>query len=262
MNIAEYPYWRVVPTDREDEFTLMVTPPATVGPEGAGHVMGGVAMAAAIDALEVCTQQPLLWATIQFLVATQRAEELTIRCEQRGGGRSIGQWNVAVFRGEMLVQSVLAAVGAREPSESQIFAKMPDAPPPGECPIKLVDQNASPANLIGQYERRTAFEDHENGLEATWVRPLGGFDIDACQLAIISDFFLGAHPRAHAGSSLDATLRFIQPAKHGWVLSVTQMSAFDRGVAHGDARHFSEDGKLLAISSQTGVLPRVPVDLG
>jgi len=28
-------------------------------------------------------------------------------------------------------------------------------------------------------------------------------------------------------------------------------------VVHGSARHFSQDGKLLAISSQAGVLPRI-----
>jgi acyl-CoA thioesterase len=45
------------------------------------------------------------------------------------------------------------------------------------------------------------------------------------------------------------------------VLSVTEMAAFDRGAAHGSARHFSEDGRLLAISSQTGVLPRISRNL-
>jgi len=44
----------------------------------------------------------------------------------------------------------------------------------------------------------------------------------------------------------------------GWVLSVTEFAAFDRGVVHGSAKHFSQDGRLLAISSQSGVLPRIP----
>ena len=85
--------------------------------------------------------------------------------------------------------------------------------------------------------------------------------IDAGWLAIVSDFFLGAHPASRGGSSLDDTFRFIQGAEPGWVLSVTEFAAFDRGTVCGQARHFAEDGRLLAISSQTGVLPRLRQDL-
>ncbi|MEC7160978.1 MAG: hypothetical protein VXW57_04110, partial [Pseudomonadota bacterium] len=57
---------------------------------------------------------------------------------------------------------------------------------------------------------------------------------------------------------LDDTFRFIQGCDDVWVLSVTEFAAFDRGVVHGSAKHFSQDGRLLAISSQSGVLPRIP----
>ncbi len=261
MTIAKFPFWRVVPSEsgREGEYVLPITRPATVGPPGNPHIMGGACLGAAVDALELSSQQPLLWATIQFRIPSQGAEELTIRCEQVGGGRSIGQWQADVILNGRVIQMVTAAVGAREPSEQVLFAKMPDVPPPDECPEKPKDANGFDDNLPGQLERRTALEDNERGIEAVWSRSKAGFANDAGLLAVISDFFLGAHPRAHGGSSLDATFRFIQSAPPGWVLSVTQMCAFDRGVAQGQAQHFGEDGTLLAISSQTGVVPRVPL---
>ena len=259
MSIAKIPFWRVVPGEREGEYIFPVTRAATVGPEGAPHVMGGASLAAAVDAMELASGMPLLWGSAQFLAPTQHAEELTIRCEQYGGGRSIGQWFAEIFVGGRLVQRVNAALGAREPSEPQTFAQLPDVPSPDQCEAKLPDHNGFDDNLVGQIERRVAIEDADRGYEAVWSRSKAGFAIDAGWLAVISDFFLGAHPMTRGGSSLDDTVRIIRTAEPGWVLSVTELAAFERGTVSGQARHFAEDGTLLAISSQTGVLPRIPM---
>lgn len=220
--------------------------------------MGGVSLAAAIDALQLASGQDILWASIQFLAPTQHADELVILCEQCGGGRSIGQWQAEIRVNGRTVQRVAAALGAREPSERQTFAQMPDVPSPEKLSQKPFDPNGREDNLLGQIERRTALEDNDSGIEAVWTRSRGGFANDAGWIAILSDFFLGAHPQTRTGSSLDATLRFFRPAPDGWVLSVTELAAFERGTVSGHARHFAEDGSLIAISSQTGVLPRIP----
>ncbi|MEP2734944.1 MAG: thioesterase family protein [Erythrobacter sp.] len=258
--ISKIPFWRVVPAEsmREGDYVLPVTRPATVGPAGAGHVMGGAALGSVIDALELASEMPLLWANMQFLSPTQHAEELSISVEQCGGGRSIGQWRADISVNGRPTHRVNAALGAREPSQQRIFAQMPNVPAPDDCEEKPYDHNGFDDNLIGQVERRVALLDEDKGIEAAWSRSKAGFAIDAAWLGLVSDFFLGAHSHAHGGSSLDATLRFIQSAPAGWVLSVTEMAAFDRGAAHGSARHYAEDGTLLAISSQTGVLPRIP----
>ena len=108
---------------------LPVMPPATVGPEGAPHVMGGVALAAAVDALELASGQTLLWSNIQFLAPTTHAEELLlVSCEQCGGGQSVGQWLAEIRSNSRLTHRVNAALGAREPSEQRIFAAMPGRP--------------------------------------------------------------------------------------------------------------------------------------
>ena len=257
MTLAKFPFWRVVPGTRAGEYILPVMPPATGGPEGAPHVMGGVALAAAIDAMELASGQPILWANIQFLSPTQHAEELTIRCEQCGGGQSVGQWMADISVNGRPTHRVSAALGAREPSERTLFLEAPDVPRPVECEPVGGPSWGAPGGLRDQIEMRLAAQDSDKGTIAIWTRNTAGFDNDAGWLAIVSDFFLGGHPQSAGGTSLDATFRFIQSAESGWVRSMTDFAAFDRGVVHGSARHFSEDGQLLAISSQTGVLPRI-----
>ena len=263
MTVANFPFWRVVPAEgygpADGRYLLPVTRPATVGPEGAGHVMGGVALGAVIDALELASEMPLLWINMQFLSPTQHAEELKISVEQCGGGQSIGQWRGDVSVNGRPTHRISAAVGAREPSEHTQFAQMPEVPPPDDCEAVAGQAWGEPGALHDQVEMRLASQDFDSGDIAIWTRNTAGFANDVGWLAIVSDFFLGGHPDCAGGSSLDATLRFVKPAEAGWVLSVTDFAAFNRGTAMGSARHFSADGSLLAISSQTGVLPRIPV---
>ena len=260
MTLASFPFWRVVPSEsgREGAYTLPVMLPATVGPEGAGHIMGGVALAAAIDAMELASGQPVLWAGIQFLSPTQHAEELHIHVEECGGGQSVGQWMAEANVNGRPTHRVNAALGAREPSEREIFVTKPDVPCPDECEPTGGPRWGAPGSLQDQIEMRLARQDPETGYNAVWVRNSSGFANDSGWLAVVSDFFLGTHPKSAGGTSLDANFRFVQSAPPGWVLAVTQMGAIDRGVIHGQAQHFYEDGELLALSSQTGVLPRIP----
>ncbi|MHA7820917.1 MAG: acyl-CoA thioesterase [Erythrobacter sp.] len=260
MSVSQIPFWRCVPGSGEGNYLLPVMPAATVGPEGAAHIMGGVALGALIDAMELDSELPLLFAQVQFLSPTQHAEELSIRCEPCGGGRAIAQYAAHAAVNGRPTHRASAALGAREPSELHLFAQMPDVPPPDQC--EDVDGRwSAPGGLGDQFDHRIAHEDNERGTQAVWTRSRAGFAVDAAWLAIVSDLFLGAHPgaRGPGTSSLDAMLRFVQGCEPGWVLSVTEYAAFGRGVVHGSARHFSEDGRLLAISSQSGVLPRVPM---
>lgn len=261
MSVSKFPFWRVVPAEGsaagDGRYMLPVMPAATVGPEGAPHVMGGVALGALVDAMELDSELPLLFAQVQFLSPTQHAEELAITCEQCGGGRAIAQYAAHASVNGRPTHRASAALGTREPSEDLQFAAMPDVPGPDASREQGHDWSRT-GGLMDQVEMRIAGEDHERGTQAIWTRSSAGFAVDAAWLSIISDYFLGAHPRSQGpgSSSLDATIRFVDGAEHGWILSLTEFAAFGRGVVHGSARHFSEDGRLLAISSQTGVLPR------
>ncbi|MFW2349178.1 acyl-CoA thioesterase [Qipengyuania sp.] len=255
--MGRFPFWRVVPGQRSGSFTLPVMPPATAGPEGAPHIMGGVALAAIVDAMELDSELPLLWAQVQFLGPTQHAEELAIEVEQCRGGQAVAQYAASASVNGRPTHRANGALGSREPSEQTLFAAMPEVPGPEES-LAVEGSWSAPGTLPYQFDYRVAMQDEERGVQALWTRSRANFAVDAGWLAIISDLFLGAHPATRGGSSLDAMFRFVQGCDPGWVLSFIELAAFDRGVVHGSARHFAEDGRLLAISSQTGVLPRIP----
>ena len=159
-------------------------------------------------------------------------------------------------RGDEVLHRTIAALGARGDDPDRTFVTMPVVKNPEVCPHKPEDAMASEQNLIGRFDRRTAFEDNDTGTEYMWIRGRDRMKIDAAYLALISDFFLGAHERTRRGTSLDNTFRLISTRQTDWILSVTQISSFTRGAAHGTVHMFAEDGALLATSSQTGMLPK------
>lgn len=220
--------------------------------------MGGVAMAAAIDALERATSKPLLWATIQFLNHGFLGDEIDINVEPVGGGRNVTQMMASLSKGNMVLQRVFGALGERPNGKGDVFVSMPEVPAPDDCPAKADDTFGRPDNLLAQFERRTAVEDNDSGYECMWMRPLFDAQVSAPLLALMSDFFLGAHPATRGGTSLDNTLRVHATAPTEWVLCVTQFAGFVRGAVHGSQHMFTHDGVLLTSSSQTGLLPNRP----
>ncbi len=250
-------FWTPRPSEASGTFQIEATDVACVGPPEDQFFMGGVAMAAAIEALQTWSGKPLLWTTIQFLNHGMYGDQLEITVEKSGGGRSVVQAMAKVMREGHQLQTLIAALGERPGEPDQQFEKVPnDVPAPEECALKQDDAFARPGNLIDQFERRTALEDPERGLEWMWMRPKFRADITAPLLALMSDFFLGAHERSRGGTSLDNTIRICALRPTEWVLSVTQIASFSSGAVQGYQRQFAEDGTLLSISSQTGLLPR------
>jgi acyl-CoA thioesterase len=238
-------------------FTYTAPPEACVGPDERQFFMGGAAMAVAIDALQQTADKPLLWATIQFLNQGVLGETFEIDVETLGGGRNVSHLQATLRRDDTVLQRTIAALGARTGEPDKQFFAMPDVPPPDDCPPKRDDAYGRPGNLIGQFDRRTALEDTDAGLEYLWIRPRN-CTIDTPMMGVISDFFLGAHARARGGTSLDNTIRMVMPCPTPWVLSVTEVAGFGGGAMHGTQHHFAEDGTLIATSSQSGLLPRTP----
>ena len=240
-----------------DNFSYRVVQSACVGPdENYQFYMGGAAMATHVDALERYFEKPLLWATTQFLSHGMLANDLTLDVKQIGGGKNVVQAEAVMRRGDDVLHRTIAALGARGDDPDRAFVTMPDVKNPEACPHKPEDAMASEQNLIGRFDRRTAFEDNDAGIEYMWIRGRDRMKIDAAYLVLISDFFLGAHERTRRGTSLDNTFRLISTQQTDWILAVTQISSFTRGAAHGTMHMFAEDGSLLATSSQTGMLPK------
>jgi len=239
-----------------DVYHLQAEARACVGLGEQAFFMGGVGMAAAIAALEHWSEKPLLWATIQFIDHGLLGDAFELELEKIGGGRNVIQAGARLKRGGDILQNMSAALGGRDNSPEHQFATMPDTRPPQDCDLKQDEAMSQPGNLIDQFERRTAMEDSEAGIEHMWIRPKFEVDISAPLLALMSDFFLGAHPRSRGGTSLDNTFRLCSIHPTEWVLAVTHISSFTNGAVHGTQAQFAQDGTLLSVSSQTGLLPR------
>ncbi len=251
-------FWQAAQT-ASDQFTITAPPIACVGPDTHQFFMGGVGMASLIDALERRFDKPLLWATTHFLNHAMLGDTLHIETEQVSGGRSVVQAMAVMQRGDTVIQRLVAALGKRDGEPDRQFAQMPNVAPPAECPLKVDDAFAQASNLLAQFERRTAYEDNKAGVEHMWIRCKfpGKFTapIDAALLALISDFFLGAHERSRGGTSLDNTFRLCAIKQTEWILCTTQIASFTNGAMQGTQYQFAEDGTLLSLSSQTGLLP-------
>ena len=241
--------------NNETKFKLVASPQACVGPAGHEFIMGGVAQAAAIEAAEIVSGKTLLWSTIQFVNAGFLNQSIEIEVELLGGGRSISQVLVTLTADGTVLQTMSAALGGRQGIERQ-FVSMPTVAAPEDCSIKTDLDHNNDQDLIAQFERRVAIERPDEGLGAMWIRSNDGLPITAGLLAITSDFMLGLHPESFRGTSLDNTFRVFSTRPTEWILCVTQMSGFRDGAAMGFTHQFTQDGQLLTVSSQTGLLPR------
>ena len=241
--------------DNETVFKLVASPQACVGPAGSEFIMGGVAQAAAIEAAEIVSDKPLLWSTIQFVNAGLLNQSIDIEVEVLGGGRSISQILVTLTADGTVLQTMSAALGGRQGTERQ-FVSMPRVAAPEDCPIRTDLDHNNDQDLIAQFERRVPLEAPDEGLVAMWIRSNEALSITAGLLAITSDFMLGLHPESFRGTSLDNTFRVFSTCPTEWILCMTQMSGFRDGAAMGVTHQFTQDGQLLSVSSQTGLLPR------
>ena len=242
-------------SDNENAFKLVASPQACVGPAGHEFIMGGVAQAAAIEAAEIVSGKPLLWSTIQFVNAGLLNQSIDIEVELLGGGRSISQVLVTLTADGTVLQTMSGALGGRQGTERQ-FVSMPKVAPPEDCPVKTDLDHKNDQDLIAQFERRMAIAAPHDGLGAMWIRSKDSHPISTGLLAITSDFMLGLHPESFRGTSLDNTFRVFSTVPTEWILCVTQMSGFRDGAAMGVTHQFTQDGQLLSVSSQTGLLPR------
>ena len=242
-------------TTVEGRFSVPATRAMCVGPEDVEFVMGGVAQAIAIDAAEMATNKPMLWSTIQFNAAVRNHQLIDVDTSLQSGGNSLSQVRLDISADGKPVQSMFAALGAR-PGISRQFIQMPEVDSPKNCPKKYDPLIQTDGNLICEFDRRTALEDPNAGLEYMWIKSIRDIPITSGLLALTSDFMLGAHRDTRGGTILDNTLRIFSAEPTDWILCVTQMSGFREGVAMGVTHQFTEEGRLLSTSSQTGLLPR------
>lgn len=259
-------------------WTLSVHPDVC---SGYGTLFGGVALGAAIAAVEHATGRPLVWATGQFVTNAVPGERVTFDVDITVSGRRTSQARVRGHVDGREVISVFSACGEPELGdaalpESNRWVDPPDVPDPDACPPRRMP-HAGPS--IGhRLEQRLALGRVQptdpplsNGRAAIWSRSPDGVPLDTVMLAVLGDFVpFGAGQNLQTtvtGVSLDNTLRVVTPPGHGtsgssgpppggdeWCLLDIRIDAVAHGYAHGHVYLWSQDRTLLATATQTAQL--------
>lgn len=232
---------------------------------GRGALYGGCGLAAAIEAAEGASDRPTAWATLQFAAGASIGQVVTIEVEELAAGRRMSQLRVTGTTDGEPVLAGLVAVGRRESVADGCWERMPDVPPPEECPRrKLVDEQRR-GGLRSRIDERTAttgddgfLAADDRGRSALWVTMPGGVAPSASALAVLGDDVsagvaaaVGDNVRAR---SIDNTIRIVEPVATDWVLADVMIHAVADGLGHGNVNLWSRDGRLLAVSSQSGLV--------
>jgi acyl-CoA thioesterase II len=232
-----------------------------------GFLYGGTGIAASIEAAERVTGRPLQWITTQFIGTPLPDEVIDLDVVTPAAGRATTQAQVAGTVDGRAVFTSLCAHTDRPGGDAVGFASMPDVPAPDECPSMSEPFAAAVAgSFFDHLERRIAagrfaaeaIDDPQSGPLALWCRIPGhaigspatqAFVADIIPLAVCAA--LGAMP---GGTSLDNTLRVIDPEPSEWVLLDIVPDGFHRSIGHGSLRLWSEDGRLIGTAQQTCII--------
>lgn len=235
---------------------------------GRGDLWGGVALAAAMNALSAQVEDlPVVFASAQFLSNKANAARLVIECEVASRSRTVAQGYVRGRLDDVDFLRVSACLGKRRAADSY------DLP----SPLKVSRYEDCDAVDLG--DPRTAMHSHtelrlahgmfgvtgqgnpsDNGVLSMWVR-MADVANDAGALAILADYMLSGIGNALGtvafGVSLDNTIRFARMVPTDWVQCDITMDHIGDGFGYGVAHLFSEDGILMATASQS-VAVRIP----
>lgn len=222
---------------------------------GKGQLFGGCLVGAATGLVEDLTERPAAWVTTQFASSATTGDTIALRAEIVAGGRSITQ---AIVHGTIDGRhhsTTLVATGTKS---------FPDGSPPPTMPEVLGPDDSLPLEFDhgrGGLNQRVDVRSADGPSEAPrttsnlWFRFRGTTGGDPYSIPIAADFFPPALSaslgRRVFGASLDNTVRFVDRSDGEWLFIDMTVDSVQSGIAHGTNRVWSEDGRLLAIATQT-----------
>lgn len=232
-----------------------------------GGLFGGVALAAAIEALERETGWPLVWATAQFVGVAPADARVSLQSRLLTEGRTLVQGEVSALAGGEVIMRTVAALGARDsaPHLEGRWVTMPAVPGPHEAPERPPPSPGEAGTIAGAVDVRLARvrppEERgtrsADGRSALWFSTPAGLGA-AAALGVLGDFLntgvrqaLGARTTSR---SLDNTLRMVSAEITDWTLADIHILSASRGFSHGTAFLWSEQGALLGIASQSATI--------
>ncbi|MFK7917296.1 MAG: acyl-CoA thioesterase [Ilumatobacter sp.] len=228
---------------------------------------GGSGIAASVEASEQATGRPLQWITTQFVGSPAPGDVVDFEVNIAAAGRVTTQTQVTGSVDGVVVLASLCAHNTRVAGDETSFTSMPDVVGPAESrPFDEIFDTGVESSFFDFLERRIAAgkfahdavgDPQRDGL-AMWVRlhdqgigspATQGFAADLGPLAVCAA--LGVAP---GGTSLDNTIRVIDPRPCEWVLIEVEADGFHRSVGHSTARLWSEDGRPLGIAQQSAIV--------
>jgi acyl-CoA thioesterase len=238
-----------------------------------GALYGGTAIAVSVAAMEAATGRPTLWLTTQFVGTAERGEVVACTTAVVAGGRRVAQVQVDARVGDRLVFTSLGATAVpRDGGLDGGFRTMPEVPGPDDCDALMIGAarfgDVSGFRLVTEYREVWAGEADSAGEPgaapavprhpvALWGRLTGGRSLTRASLAFLADMVPLAVARAAgkygAGISLDNSLRFGAATRDDdeWVLLDIEGDMATGGFGHGVVRMWTDDGRLVAVGTQT-----------
>jgi len=252
-------------TSDSTRFTLPVRPALCTPFQ---FLYGGTGIAASVEASERATGRPLQWITTQFLGSPKPGMVVDIDVNVAVTGRATTQTQVSgSVNGEVMFTS-LCAHNVRSDGDAEAFRDMPDVPSPQDSPSFDEFFDTGSQSFFDHFHRRIAAGrlaldadgEPQTGLLGIWCRLDGasisgaatqGFVADLGPLALCAR--LGIAP---GGTSLDNTIRVVDPSPSDWVLIELEADGYHRAVGHSTARIWSADGRLMGVASQSAIIRR------
>jgi len=243
----------------------------TTGLATAGRFLfGGCGLAAGIQAMEIASARPCVWAAAQYVSYATVGTVVDLEVVLAAEGRHMTQARCVGRVDDAEIFTVNAALGRRSFPVSGLWAQPPDVPRPGASSPREYPRWDSPDTIMGRVETLIAQGRQWSELDgrpgsgrcALWCRMPEVLEPSAAALAVLGDFVPSgvaqALGRPSHGTSLDNTLRVVRIVPTEWVLVDVQMLAIEHGFGHGVAQLWAEDGSLMAAASQSVIVRTFP----
>jgi acyl-CoA thioesterase len=225
---------------------------------GDGRIFGGVlAAAAGAAAARATPDRTLALLSTEFLARASVGDELTFEQRTRSSRRTMTTSEIVCSAPDRIV-CVSSCVQVEAPSErkNEFGAPAPQVPAPSQCPSRTY-RWPDPASISSWLEVRVAREAYTEGRALLWVR-LHGIEhqrgpvlaIASDHVAFVAGMMLGTGARMW---TVEQSVRFCAATgeQSEWVLVEVVLDAIDERVVHGQARTWTADGCLTALSQQT-----------
>lgn len=222
---------------------------------------GGLQCALLVQAMEDVVGDPgrrIRTLTVQFCAPAAGDAEVSARVERAGKNVSSVSGRIV---GDAVQTTALGTFAAARPDAmGHIVDQMPEVPPAEAVPP--MEDTAHIPTFAQHYEFRPClggvpFGGGEEARAGCWVRPRGGFDGSAAELAALADAcwpaVLSLFDQPRFASTVDLTLHFLAPprgAPDAFCLVDTYAPSYGDGYAEQLGTLWDASGRLLLRSRQ------------